>query len=66
MENLELADGRYAVGLSDYIELQDARAKYNNAQINYILTVFNYNIAKTKVEQTTALPPNGMEPEDLK
>ena len=66
LENLELADGRYEVGLADYIELQDARAKYNNAQINYILNVFDYNIARTKVEQTTALPPNGMEPEDLK
>lgn len=65
LENLELADGRYEVGLADYIELQDARVKYNNAQINYIATVFNYNIARAKLEQTVALPPNGTSPFDL-
>ena len=32
LENFELADGRYAVGLGDYIELQDAKVNYNNAQ----------------------------------
>ena len=66
LENLELADGRYEVGLSDYIELQDARAKYNNAQINYILTVLNYNIARSRVEQTAAFSPYGIQPVDLK
>ena len=65
-ENLELADGRYEVGLSDYIELQDARASYNNAQIKYILTVLDYNIARTRVEQTAAFSPYGIQPVDLK
>jgi len=62
LENLELADGRYEVGLADYIELQDARVNYNNAQVNYILTVFNYNVARTQVEQTMAISPNGTFP----
>lgn len=42
LENLELADGRYAVGLGDYIQLQDARVNYNNAQSSYVQAVYNY------------------------
>ena len=43
LENFELADGRYAVGLGDYIQLQDAKVNYNNAQVSYVQTVYNYN-----------------------
>ncbi len=50
LENLELADGRYGVGLSDFIELQDARSQYLNAQQEYVQTIYNYNIAKAKLE----------------
>ncbi|MBO6088023.1 TolC family protein [bacterium] len=56
LENFELADGRYAVGLGDYIELQDAKVHYNNAQINYVQTVFNYNVARANLEKAVALP----------
>ncbi len=49
-ENLELADGRYGVGLSNFIELQDARSQYLNAQQEYVQTIYNYNIAKAKLE----------------
>ena len=55
LENLELADGRYSVGLGDYIELQDAKVNYNNAQHAFIKTVFNYNVARAKLEQAIAL-----------
>ena len=45
-ENFELADGRYSVGLNNYVELQDALANYNNTQLNFVETVFQYNVAR--------------------
>ena len=56
LENFELADGRYAVGLGDYIELQDAKVNYNNAQVSYAQTVYNYNVARANLERAIALP----------
>ena len=56
LENLELADGRYAVGLGDYIQLQDARVNYNNAQSSYVQAVYNYNVARATLEREIALP----------
>lgn len=55
-ENFELADGRYAVGLGDYIELQDAKVNYNNAQHSYVQAVYNYNVARSDLEKLIALP----------
>ena len=56
LENFELADGRYAVGLGDYIQLQDAKVNYNNAQVSYVQTVYNYNVARANLEKAIALP----------
>ena len=56
LENLELADGRYSVGLSDYIELQDAIVNYNNAQVSFVEAVYNYNVARATLEREIALP----------
>ena len=56
LENLELADGRYGVGLGDYIELQDAKVQYNNAQHEYVQAVYNYNVARANLELAMALP----------
>lgn len=55
LENLELADGRYEVGLGDYIQLQDARVNYNNAQNTYVQTIYRYNVARATLEQAIAL-----------
>ena len=55
LENFELADGRYAVGLGDFIELQDAKVQYNNAQHKYVQTVYNYNVARAALEKAMAL-----------
>ena len=55
LENLELADGRYSVGLGDYIELQDAKVNYNKAQHSFVKAVFNYNLARAKLEQAIAM-----------
>lgn len=54
-ENFELADGRYAVGIGDYIQLQDARVNYNNAQQSYVQTVYKYNVARANLEKLIAL-----------
>ena len=51
LENYELADGRYEVGLGNFLELQDAKNNYNNAQMNYIYAVFKYNTAIVGVER---------------
>ena len=56
LENFELADGRYGVGLGDYIELQDAKVKYNSAQHEYVQTVYKYNVARANLELAMALP----------
>lgn len=58
LENLELADGRYFVGIGDYIELQDAKVNYNNAQQAYVEAIYNYNVARALLEQSIALKPD--------
>ncbi len=45
LENYELADARYEVGLGNFIELQDAKENYNNAQRDYVENIYNYNVA---------------------
>lgn len=51
LENFELADGRYAVGLGNYIELQQAQTDYNNAQLAFVQSVFDYNEARFYLER---------------
>ena len=46
LENFELADGRYSVGLNNYVELQDALTNYNNSQSSFVQAVFEYNVAR--------------------
>ena len=46
LENFELADGRYTVGLGNFIELQEAQTNYNNAQLAFVQSVFRYNVAR--------------------
>lgn len=55
LENLALADGRYEVGLGDFIELQDEKVIYNIAQHTYVKTIFNYNVSKATLEKEIAL-----------
>lgn len=53
--NFELADGRYAVGLGNYIELQQAQLDYNNSQLAFVQSVFDYNQARFYLEQAMGL-----------
>ncbi len=52
LENYELADGRYEVGVGNFIELQDAKVNYNNAQQQYVKAIYDYNIAKADLEKS--------------
>ena len=52
LENFELADGRYSVGLNNYVELQDALANYNNAQLSFVQAVFEYNVARETLHKS--------------
>lgn len=52
LENFELADGRYTVGMGNFIELQDAQTNYNKAQLAYVQAVFDYNVAKVLLERS--------------
>jgi len=51
LENFDIAQGRYKVGLSDPIELKDAQLQYQNSQLAYLKTLYDYNSAKAKLEQ---------------
>ncbi len=51
-ENFELADGRYTVGLGNFIELQQAQTNYNNAQLAFVQAVFDYNVAKEQFQKS--------------
>ena len=55
-ENFELAEGRYYVGLSDYLELQNAKLNYNNAQHSYINSIYLYNVALANLESVISYP----------
>ena len=55
LENFELADGRYSVGLNNYVELQDALRNYNQAQLNFVESVLKYNIAREALLKSMGL-----------
>ena len=44
-ENLDLAQGRYQVGVGSIIEVTDAETLYTDAQTTYIRTIYDYKIA---------------------
>lgn len=55
LENFELADGRYSVGMGNYLELQQAQTNYNNAQLAFVQSVFDYNQARFYLEKAMGL-----------
>jgi outer membrane protein TolC len=50
-ENLELAEGRYATGISSIIELSDAQASLASAEANLVQTLVNYRVAVATLER---------------
>jgi outer membrane protein TolC len=51
-ENLDLAQGRYAVGVGSIIEITDAETLYTDAQTTYIRTVYDYKIADAQLARS--------------
>ena len=50
LEEFNLANKRYDEGKSDYIALQQARKNYNNAKIEYIKRLYEYNTSLADLE----------------
>jgi outer membrane protein len=48
-ENLDLAQGRYQVGVGSIIEVTDAETLYTDAQTTYIRTIYDYKIADAQL-----------------
>jgi outer membrane protein len=48
-ENLDLAQGRYQVGVGSIIEVTDAETLYADAQTNYVRTLYEYRIADAQL-----------------
>jgi outer membrane protein TolC len=48
-ENLDLANGRYQVGVGSIIEVTDAQTLYTDAQTNHIRSLYDYKIAEAQL-----------------
>jgi outer membrane protein len=60
-ENLELADGRYATGAGNIIEVTDAQTSLTSSEASRVQAVYNYKIAVASLEramgQSVSPPP---------
>jgi outer membrane protein TolC len=54
-ENLELANGRYAAGVGNPIEVTDALVSFNNAKTSYIGALYDYKIAQASIEKAMGI-----------
>lgn len=50
-ENYELSYGRYKVGVGNPIELKEAQVQYQNAQLTFYQTMYEYNTARATLEK---------------
>ena len=50
-ENYELSYGRYKVGVGNPVELKEAQVQYQNAQLTYYQTMYEYNTARATLEK---------------
>jgi outer membrane protein len=48
-ENLDLANGRYQVGVGSIIEVTDAQTLYTDAQTNYVRALYDHKIAEAQL-----------------
>lgn len=59
-ENLDLAQGRYQVGVGSIIEVTDAETLYTDAQTTYIRTIYDYKIADAQLARAMGDPRVGV------
>ena len=50
-ENYDLSYGRYRVGVGDPVELKEAQIQYQDAELQYYNTLYEYNCAKSNLEK---------------
>jgi outer membrane protein len=56
MENLELANGRYASGVGSPIEVTDALVAASNAKLAQISALYDYKLAQSSLEKAAGEP----------
>jgi outer membrane protein len=54
-ENLDIANGRYAAGVGNPIEVTDAEVSLTNARTAHIQALYNYKIAKASLEKAMGI-----------
>ena len=54
-ENLEVANGRYAAGVGNPIEVTDAEVVLSNAKTAYIQALYDYKIAQASLEKAVGV-----------
>lgn len=54
-ENLDLANGRYATGVGNPVEVTDAQVAYTNARVTYITALGDYRTARAALEKAMGL-----------
>ncbi|MBI3248020.1 MAG: TolC family protein [Deltaproteobacteria bacterium] len=55
-ENLELAEGRYAAGVGNIIEVTDAQVSLTSARANNIKALYDYKTALAELEKAIGFP----------
>jgi outer membrane protein len=54
-ENFEIANGRYAAGVGNPIEVTDAEVLLANAKLSYIQALYNYKVSQASLEKAMGL-----------
>jgi outer membrane protein len=54
-ENFEIANGRYAAGVGNPIEVTDAEVLLANAKLSYIQTLYNYKVSQASLEKAMGM-----------
>ena len=54
-ENLELANGRYAAGVGNPIEVTDAEVSLINSKTTYIQALYDYRVAQASIEKAAGM-----------
>jgi outer membrane protein len=54
-ENLEIANGRYAAGVGNPIEVTDAEVSLLNAKLSYIQALYDYKVARASLEKAMGI-----------
>lgn len=54
-ENLELANGRYAAGVGNPIEVTDSQVAFITAKLSYIQALYDYKVAQANLEKAMGM-----------